>query len=63
MEMMFLLALMFLVWLYVTDVVLDGNTHGKALNTTEGSLRVYAGEQKVKCVRTQTRERKTAYLS
>ena len=27
-----IVGIMFLVWLYVTDVVLDGNTHGMALN-------------------------------
>ena len=32
-------------------------------STTEGSLRGYAGEQKVKCGATQARQRKTADLS
>ena len=27
-----IVGIMFLVWLYVTNVVLDGNTHGMALN-------------------------------
>jgi hypothetical protein len=39
---------MFLVWLYVTDVVLDGNTHGMALNLMK--IKKYAGEQFRRCV-------------
>ena len=39
---------MFLVRLYVTDVVLDGNTHGKALNMMK--IKKYAGEQFRRCV-------------
>ena len=35
-------GIMFLVWLYVTDVVLDGNTHGMALNMMR--IKKYAGE-------------------
>ena len=34
---------MFLVWLYVTNVVLDGNTHGMALNMMR--IKKYAGEK------------------
>ncbi len=34
-----------------------------ARGTAEGTLRVYAGKQKVKCVATQAREKKIAYLS
>ena len=36
-------GIMFLVWLYVTDVVLDGNTHGMALNMMR--IKKYAGEK------------------
>ena len=34
-----------------------------ARGAAEGNLRVYVGKQKVKCVATQARERKIAYLS
>ena len=40
--------IMFLKWLYVSDVVLDGNTHGKALNMMK--IKKYAGEQFRRCV-------------
>ena len=39
---------MFLVWLYVTDVVLDGNSRGKALNLLK--IKKYAGKQFRRCV-------------
>ena len=39
---------MFLVWLYVTDVVLDGNSRGKALNLLK--IKKYAGNQFRRCV-------------
>jgi len=38
-----IVGIMFLVWLYVTDVVLDGNTHGMALNMMR--IKKYAGEK------------------
>ena len=38
-------GIMFLVWLYVTDVVLDGNTHGNMM-----IIKKYAGEQFKRCV-------------
>ena len=41
-------GIMFMVWLYVTDVVLDGNTHGMALNMMR--IKKYAGEQFRRCV-------------
>ena len=34
---------MFLVWVYVIDVVHDGNTHGMALNIMR--IKKYAGEK------------------
>ena len=43
-----IVGIMFLVWLYVTDVVLDGNTHGMALNMMR--IKKYAGEQFRRCV-------------
>ena len=43
-----IVGIMFLVWLYVTDVVLDGNTRGKALNLLK--IKKYAGEQFRRCV-------------
>ena len=43
-----IVGIMFLVWLYVPDVVLDGNTHGKALNMMK--IKKYAGEQFRRCV-------------
>ena len=41
-------GIMFLVWLYVTDVVLDGNPRGKALNMLK--IKKYAGDQFRRCV-------------
>ena len=38
-----IVGIMFLVWLYVTDVVLDGNTHGMALNMMR--IKKYVGEK------------------
>ena len=38
-----IVGIMFLVWLYVTDVVLDGNTHGMAFNMMR--IKKYAGDQ------------------
>ena len=35
-------------YIYVTDVVLDGNPHGKALNILK--IKKYAGDQFRKCV-------------
>ena len=35
-------------WHYVTNVVLDGNPHGKALNILK--IKKYAGDQFRKCV-------------
>ena len=43
-----IVGIMLLVWLYVTDVVLDVNTHGKALNMM--TIKKYAGEQFRRCV-------------
>ena len=43
-----IVGIMFLVWLYVKDVVLDGNTHGMALNMMR--IKKYAGEQFRRCV-------------
>ena len=42
-----IVGIMFLMRLYVTDVVLDGNTHGKALNMMR--IKKYAGEQSRRC--------------
>ena len=44
-----IVGIMFLVWLYV---VLDGNTHGMALNMMR--IKKYAGEQFKRCVPTGT---------
>ena len=41
-------GIMFLVRLYVTNVVIDGNTHGMALNMIR--IKKYAGEQFRRCV-------------
>ena len=43
-----LVGIMFLVWLYVTDVVLDGNTHGMAFHLMK--IKKYAGRQFRRCV-------------
>ena len=43
-----IVGIMFLVWLYVTDVVLDGNSRGKALNLLK--IKKYAGNQFRRCV-------------
>ena len=47
-----IVGIMFLMRLYVTDVVLDGNTHGMALNLMK--IKKYAGEQFRRCVPTGT---------
>ena len=43
-----IVGIMFLVWLYVTVVVLDGKTHGMALNLMK--IKKYAGDQFRRCV-------------
>ena len=43
-----LVGIMFLVWLYVTDVVLDGNSRGKALILLK--IKKDAGNQFIRCV-------------
>ena len=43
-----IVGIMVLVWLYVSDVVLDGNTHGMALILIK--IKKYAGEQFRRCV-------------
>ena len=43
-----IVGIMFLVWLYVTDVVLDGNSRGKALNLLK--IKKYAGNQFRRCI-------------
>ena len=47
-----IVGIMFLVWLYVTDVVLDGNSRGKTLNLLK--IKKYTGNQFRRCVRAGT---------